>query len=345
MFYEHAGILLNLGESLSPVLITKIQHAAPHPQTVLERFTNPGDESDNDLGGSIASEFDSEEEDDAPDSGSRMGDVEWVAFEVFQEDDSDDEDDSEDDTEDGDSTSDLFPGLSTLKLEPSTRLPTGILTLQNQHSSLSLLEYVLRLAALQTFEQQSHMSLTDEHIVLFLRDDNPTSRQQPNLGQERASRRRSSQTSLSSDFSVRTQHTGHQLPNSPHTEESDHIHHGTTPTSSPPIPSEKHAEKPVNRNLRTHLERVMAADYDPMILATPIVNQRVTRNKSQKNSNIVIPKRKSGIHNSNSAPNSSHKNFSAPIGLKSGDADPLVEKVRTIPGRRAVSAAANTRKA
>jgi hypothetical protein len=333
------------------VLIAKIQHGAPHPQSVLETFTNPGDESDNELEGIIASGFESEEEEVAFDSGSRMGDVEWIAFEVFQEDDSDNEDDEED-SEDSDSASDLVPALSALRVGPSPiasspPLPTGTLALQHHHSSLSLLEYVLRLAALQTFEQQSHMSLTDEHIVMFLRDDNPASRQ-PALGPERASRRRSSQTSLSSDFSVRIHHTGHQLPISPHSEELEQVRHGTTPTSSSPTPSEKLAENPVNRNLRTQLERVMAQDYDPMTLVTPIVGQRVTRHKLQKISNIAIPKRKSRVHNSNSAPNSSQKKFSAPIGQNSGDVNdnnPLAGKAKTIPGRRAVSAAANIRKA
>jgi hypothetical protein len=352
LFYEHAGILLNLGESLSPVLIAKIQHGAPHPQSVLERLANPEDESDNDLGGGIAFGFESDEEDIAHESGSRMGNIEWIAFEVFQEDEEDNDEEDEEDSEGSDTIGDLVPALSALELEPPSitlsPLSTGVLSLQHQQSSLSLLEYLLRLAALQAFEQQSHMNLTDEHIVLFLRDDNPASRQQPTLGQERVSRRRSSQTSLSSDFSVRTHPTGHQLPISPpHSEEFDHVHHGTPPVSSSPISSENFVEKPAHRNLRTHLERAMAADYDPMTLATPIVNRRMTRYKSQKNFNITNPKRKSGVHDSNSAPNSSQKKLSAPIGQKSGDANdnsPVVGKVGTIPERRAVSATVNTRK-
>src|ERR1700755_1539216 len=80
-------------------------------------------------------------------------------------------------------------------------IPAGTTGSEHQQSSLSLMEYVLRLAALQTFEQQSHMNLTDEHIVLFLRDDNPaSSRQQPTIETDRALRRRSSLQSISSDF-------------------------------------------------------------------------------------------------------------------------------------------------
>ena len=124
-----------------------------------------------------------------------MGDIEWIAFEVFQDDesDADDDDESESDT---DTANDLLPSISALKLDSSPitsspPLPTGILAVEHQHSSLSLLEYVLRLAALQTFEQQSHMNLTDEHIVLFLRDDNPASHQQPTIEHKRALRRQS----------------------------------------------------------------------------------------------------------------------------------------------------------
>ena len=350
------------------MLIAKVQHGAPHPQNVLENFTNPGDNSEDEFDDDFASGFESEEEDGQAGKGAWMGDIEWVAFEVFQEEDSDEEEES--DSEDTDNADDLLPAMSALKLD-SSPLPSspallrGVSMFQQQQSSLSLLEYLLRLAALQTFEQQSHMNLTDEHIVLFLRDDNPSSRQQPTLEQERTLRRRSSQTSVLSDFSTRPlHHTGH-FPISP--PQSDDHHHdnpisrGLTPISTPPIPttSEKSAEKPApggpaggpaGRNPRTHLERAMAEDYDPMTLVTPISNRRVTRNGFRKPTNLVLPdKRKSahGARNSNSAPNSSHK--SAPIGQISADnainsnsnnsnPSPLVGKTGKIPVRRSVSA-------
>jgi uncharacterized protein YihD (DUF1040 family) len=358
-----------LGESLSPVLIAKVQHGAPHPQNVLENFTNPGETSEDEFDNDFASGFESEEEEDGEaGKGTWMGDIEWIAFEVSQEDDPDDEED-ESDSEDTDDADDLLPAMSALKLDSSPipsspALPRGVSMFQQQQSSLSLLEYLLRLAALQTFEQQSHMNLTDEHIVLFLRDDNPSSRQQPTLEQERQERtlrRRSSQTSVSSDFSTRPLHHTGQFPISPPQSDDHHpISRGLTPVSTPPISkqSEKSAEKPTvggpvsRNNPRTHLERAMAADYDPMTLITPISNRRVTRNGFRKPTNLVLPgKRKSehgGPRNSNSAPNSSHKPM--PIGQISAEsainsnninsnASPLVGKSGRIPVRRSVSAA------
>jgi hypothetical protein len=324
LFYEHAGILLNLGDSLSPVLIAKVQHGAPHPQTVLERFTQPGDESEGDIfGPALGTGFGSDDEgEEDGDKGAWMGDIEWIAFEVFQDDDSDSEDDEWE--EEDEATEDLVPAMSSLKIGSSPPSPSRSVlptsqALEHQYSSLSLLEYVLRLAALQTFEQQSHMNLTDEHIVLFLRDDNPASRQQPTLEQDRTIRRRSSITSISSDFSTRA--LPQILPISP--PQSDEIDRPISPTTSPTPAKDRQP-----RNPRTHLERAMAADYDPMTLMTPLSNRRVTRNGFRK----VNIKRKSEMRNS--APNSLQK--TAVNGGISGGS-PLVGKGGSIPVRRVVS--------
>jgi hypothetical protein len=274
LFYEHAGILLNLGESLSPVLIAKIQHGAPHPQEVLERFTNPGGESEDELS-DFAAGFESDEETFLSEKGNRMGDIEWIAFETYQDDDSDVEEEDED-SEDAETVDDLAPAMSTLNLNSSSSSPSPFWPIKApilpQQSSLSLLEYLLRLAALQTFEQQSHMNLTDEHIVLFLRDDNPSSRQQP-LPQERGReiRREPSEVSISSDFSSRVISPALQFPISPPHSEQDGTH------SSSPI-SEKN---PVKRNPRDHLEKAMATDYHPM---TPVARTRVARYSLRKTS-------------------------------------------------------------
>jgi hypothetical protein len=284
LFYEHAGILLNLGESLSPVLIAKVQHGAPHPQNVLEKFANPGDELEEDFGPDLVSSFDSEEE-DLPEKGAWMGDIEWVAFEVLQEY-SDEEEDEEEDSEESDTTG-LLQGMSALKLD-SSAVPTHSPPQIDQHSSLSLLEYLLRLAALQTFEQQSHINLTDEHIVLFLRDDNPASRtQSATLDTERTLRRQTSQTSISSDFSNRLP-TPH-LPISPPQSEDKNQ---TTPSAGAgPPPSSPTPHSPVNRNPRTYLERAMAADYGPMTLVTPLAKTR--RLTTRNNNNHQQHRRKS----------------------------------------------------
>jgi hypothetical protein len=334
LFYEHAGILLNLGESLSPVLIAKVQHGAPHPQNVLERFANPGEDSE-EFGSDLASGFESEDEEMVPGKGAWMGDIEWIAFEVFQDDESDDEDDEEEES-DTDTANDLLPAMSALKLDSSPitsspPLPTGILAIQHQQSSLSLLEYLLRLAALQMFEQQSHMNLTDEHIVLFLRDDNPASRQQSAIEQERTLRHQSSQTSLSSDFSSRALHPQSPL-SPPHTDELDR---GTTPISSTPSPVS--SGNPAKRNPRTRLERAMAADYDPMTLVTPIANRRIIRNR--KNNGLLPNNKLDPSRNSNSAPSSLQKSFTVPKSLHdetNKNQSPLVGKGGLIPVRRRV---------
>jgi hypothetical protein len=316
---------LNLGESLSPVLIAKVQHGAPHPQTVLERFTIPGDESEEDED-NLASDFESQDDDVDGDKGAWMGDVEWIAFEVLEDDDSDVEDD-EDAEDDSETDTGLLPAMSSLTINsspvpspPPTPLagPSGI-SLEQRHSSLSLLEYLLRLSALQTFEQQSHMNLTDEHIVLFLRDDNPAPRQQQSF-EPQPPRRRSSIVSISSDFSTRGNRRITGLPLSP--PRSDEMEpRGNTPSSihSTPMPE---PEPRVVKNPRTQLERAMAADYDPMTLLTP--PRRVTRNGRRKP--LIAPKEEP--HGSNSAPGSLQRNYAgATTGDKSGANDsPLAGK-------------------
>ena len=351
---------MNLGESLSPVLIAKIQHGALHPQTVLERFTNPEDGSDEgsdeeSIGPGLDSDFGSDFGEEDGDRGAWMGDVEWIAFEVFEEDDSDDEEDEEDD----DPTEDLIPAMSSMQLNsspttPSTPpLPSGRFGQEQQASSLSLLEYVVRLAALQTFEQQSHMNLTDEHIVLFLRDDNPSSRQQPTIdqAQSRIPRRRSSIVSISSDFSGRAHPITAHLPISPpRSEEMDDKNNlGTTPSSTganTPLP-EKIPEQPaITRNPRSHLVRAMAADYDPMTLMTPPSNRRITRNGARKLQPIAFPRKKGAETQleSNSAPGTLQKVISGVgDGARSGsgggsDTSPLAGKSGGAPiSRRVVS--------
>lgn len=331
------------------MLIAKIQHGAPHPQTVLERFTNPGDESEDDVFvNDLADGFDSDtdaEEDAATDKGALMGDIEWIAFEVYEEDDSDDEEDLEEEEEE-DGTEELLPAMSALKLDvspipssPPAPIPT--FRIETHDSSLSLLEYVLRLAALQTFEQQSHMSLTDEHIVLFLRDDNPASRQPPTLEQERALRRRSSIASISSDFSARALQANNLPISPPRSEELEDLRMNNlnhTPSSLSSPATEKPSEKPI-RNARTHLERAMAADYDPMTLMTPLSNRRVTRSRLRKA--VLMPKRKSEVaRNTNSAPSSLQKRMagSANPGVTTNHISPLGGRSGHVPARRSVSA-------
>jgi hypothetical protein len=326
---------------LSPVLIAKVQHGAPHPQTVLERFTNPGDESSEEDFDAL--DWSEDEEDETAKNaakGARMGDVEWIAFEVFQDDESDEEDDE--DSEDSEHIdTDFLQEISSLTLNPPESgppsVPSGI-SLEHQHSSLSLLEYLLRMSALQTFEQQSHMNLTDEHIVLFLRDDNPSSRQQQSFEPEpeRSVRRRSSAQSISSDFSARGNLRG--LPLSPPRSDEMESPQGITPSSIHSTPVTKAPEKPAGKNARTNLERAMAANYDPMTLVTPPpANRRITRNGHRK----PLKAPKGDAHGSNSAPGSLQRNYANTAdGEKSGtNHSPLLAKVEV--SRRAASSGNN----
>ncbi|KAH0041827.1 Ran-binding-domain-containing protein, partial [Aureobasidium melanogenum] len=126
-------------------------------------------------------------------------DPEWIAFEVYTEEPpSDDEDGDEDvSTPDPITTprprqasldSDLTNGLSSLNLQhpssspaPNTSsnqqlaAPTSTPTPQTTiRTSLSLLEMLIRLTALQQFRQSSHLTIEDELLNFFLEDSATT---------------------------------------------------------------------------------------------------------------------------------------------------------------------------
>lgn len=118
-------------------------------------------------------------------------DPEWIAFEVYNEDpDSDDEDDSEPPTsrpESSRSTS-LDPGISSAFANLNLRSPTPAASPFSPPSqskqilapsgpvktSLSLLEMLIRLTALQQFRQASHLTIEDELLNFFLEDNATT---------------------------------------------------------------------------------------------------------------------------------------------------------------------------
>ncbi|KAK3073155.1 hypothetical protein LTS18_014493, partial [Coniosporium uncinatum] len=124
-------------------------------------------------------------------------DPEWIAFEIYvEEPDTGEEEDSSRAFEDPSSASqtsrsrsldlELTNGLADLKIQtpspPSTPSPNShnqILAPPSPHqtaptslpalrTSLSLLELLIRLTALQQFQQQSHLSITDELLNFFL---------------------------------------------------------------------------------------------------------------------------------------------------------------------------------
>jgi hypothetical protein len=121
-------------------------------------------------------------------------DPEWIAFEVYNEDESSD---TESEAENADSTNDasIDPGMmaklsindrghsspspSTSRQRYASPSNTGTTTVTNPHfenirTSLSLLETLLRLTSLQQFQQQSHLSISDELLNFFLEESSTT---------------------------------------------------------------------------------------------------------------------------------------------------------------------------
>ncbi|KAH0290428.1 Ran-binding-domain-containing protein [Aureobasidium namibiae CBS 147.97] len=128
-------------------------------------------------------------------------DPEWIAFEVYSEEaPSDDEDEEEDSATPDPLTTprprqtsldpDLTTGLSSLNLQPSSTPNRNNQLLPPQPSplrytpspapqttirtSLSLLEMLIRLTALQQFRQSSHLTIEDELLNFFLEDSATT---------------------------------------------------------------------------------------------------------------------------------------------------------------------------
>ena len=128
-------------------------------------------------------------------------DPEWLALEVYtqEEEDSSSEDEQavHDDSAyvshrpsssgEGATPSILVAGLSHLKIDPKSLPPTSRAPLQFTsstspkpspfgpvRSSLSLLEMLIRLTALQQFQQASHLSIADELLTFFLEESSTT---------------------------------------------------------------------------------------------------------------------------------------------------------------------------
>ena len=124
-------------------------------------------------------------------------DPEWIAFEVYTEDPpSDDEDESTIEEQTSPPTSysrsrsgtpGVTSALENLHLNDSTpstpslssghellAMPTPPAAIPALRTSLSLLELLIRLTALQQFQQSSHLAITDELLNFFLSDSSTT---------------------------------------------------------------------------------------------------------------------------------------------------------------------------
>jgi len=213
IFYADTGRILNIstdGETNNPVLLLKRDLNALPPRRMMERGDSEDDfapvpeedDSEQDFeqaqldaqlhGGdeSTHPSFSSLHEDSIPE-GWRLPpglDPEWIAFEVYNEDESSDTE-SEAENPTTESNINKMAKLSlkdkrhTPSPSPSRRTsfspPAATTTVtnplfENIRTSLSLLETLLRLTSLQQFQQQSHLSISDELLNFFLEESSTT---------------------------------------------------------------------------------------------------------------------------------------------------------------------------
>lgn len=224
IFYADTGRILNIsteGETNNPVLLLKRDMNALPPRRMMEReameneYSSETEEEDpkkdeeqaqldaqlNGASTSAQQSFSSLHEDSIPDEWRLPPglDPEWIAFEVYNEDEtSDTESEAENQTtelspdpskmaklslKDKKPSSSPSPSPASRHNTPNTTLtpqPTGNTTtvtnplFENIRTSLSLLETLLRLTSLQQFQQQSHLSISDELLNFFLEESSST---------------------------------------------------------------------------------------------------------------------------------------------------------------------------
>jgi hypothetical protein len=219
IFYADTGRILNIstdGETNNPVLLLKRDTNALPPRRMMERDevdddisqplseNEPEDEEQAQLdaqlnGGSSENEtFSSLHPDSIPEEWRLPSglDPEWIAFEVFNEDESSDTESESEAPESSTADPSIDPSLmaklsieetghssppssSPSRQKESTQAAATTTTVTNPHfenirTSLSLLETLLRLTSLQQFQQQSHLSISDELLNFFLEESSTT---------------------------------------------------------------------------------------------------------------------------------------------------------------------------
>lgn len=201
IFYADTSKVLNIGsdaESNHPVLLLKRDLNAVPPRRMLKDDTAielaDGDNVEQE-------EFKDNDPHDKPQEATDLPDgqvdpwrlppsldPEWIAFEVYTEPEPSDSEDEDNDqpnasttpstaTGTGQSPSNLATSLSHLRINtPFTASPTLPPSdpFSKIKTSLSLLELLLRLTSLQQFQQQSHLSITDELLNFFLEESAST---------------------------------------------------------------------------------------------------------------------------------------------------------------------------
>ncbi|KAJ5525462.1 hypothetical protein N7494_012112 [Penicillium frequentans] len=216
IFYADTGRILNInteGETNNPVLLLKRDLNALPPRRMMEnedvddeyasdRSEDSADEAQAQLDsqlygpdGSAHQSFDSLHEDSIPEEWRLPSglDPEWIAFEVYNEDEGSDTESEADNTPHTPTAQPSIDPSMLAKLSISDRKSSSpspsptryntrtqpTMTVSNPHfenirTSLSLLETLLRLTSLQQFQQQSHLSISDELLNFFLEESSTT---------------------------------------------------------------------------------------------------------------------------------------------------------------------------
>ncbi|KAL5343635.1 RanGTP-binding protein-domain-containing protein [Aspergillus crustosus] len=206
IFYADTSRILNIsteGETNSPVLLLKRNINAIPPRRMVERDTpdfSAAEESDLEEVDEVQAQLDAQLTGSGTNSSNpsfhessiptewrlpKDLDPEWIAFEVYNEDDASD---TESDTEP--SKPPDVEKMAELSLNPDSKSPTSSPSprprknqptttvsnplFNNIRTSLSLLETLLRLTSLQQFQQQSHLSISDELLNFFLEESSTT---------------------------------------------------------------------------------------------------------------------------------------------------------------------------
>lgn len=219
IFYADTGKLLNInpeGETNSPVLLLKRDINAIPPRKMIGREETRYDEFDpesdeDDTGDEVQAQLDAQlnatsasetkpsySEDSIPQHWRLPQglDPEWIAFEVYNEDEESSDTESEADLTNSPSRRDtdtidpeMMAKLSLDSKQQSSPSPSSTRDLTyhsaapplppnpifiNIRTSLSLLETILRLTSLQQFQQQSHLAISDELLNFFLEESSTT---------------------------------------------------------------------------------------------------------------------------------------------------------------------------
>ncbi|KAK9468912.1 RanGTP-binding protein-domain-containing protein [Lipomyces arxii] len=252
LFFSASGRLLLIEDAISPVLVLKLNKAflGQSPYSMFTDELSASDEDDDDL-----TTDESEELEAFAAKVESPTNIEWLAFELWT-DDVDDEVKSgseieEDWVEEEEETQELNGGerkpkaslglteaslaaafsrlsLSSADIENlmSRRRKSSSANTQSHaaqqptqaHSlnSLSLLEYIIRLAALQTNDQDSTLNISDERIALYLRDENrSTAREAARDVSDPIGPDRSPATSRFADSGVRSRRSRSSTPITP----------------------------------------------------------------------------------------------------------------------------------